>query len=62
MDNNWGEPNETSFGSGLDDQYAFELFYRLQLTKDLAVTPDVQEVAPSIVEIVKRKESGGLHP
>ena len=41
---NWGEPNEESFGSGLDDQYTFELFYRLQLTKEIAVTPDIQYV------------------
>jgi porin len=39
---NWGEPNEDSFGSGLDDQYTFEVFYRLQLTKQLAITPDIQ--------------------
>jgi porin len=39
---NWGEPNEAVFGSDLDDQYAFELFYRLQVTKELAITPDVQ--------------------
>ena len=30
------------FGSGLDDQYAFELFYRLQITRELAITPDIQ--------------------
>ncbi len=41
---NWGEPNEKSFGSGLDDQYTFELFYRLQLTKEIAITPDIQYV------------------
>jgi porin len=28
--------------SGLDDQYTAELFYRLQLTQNLAITPDVQ--------------------
>ncbi len=39
---NWGEPNDTVFGSGLDDQYSFELFYRLQITKELAITPDIQ--------------------
>lgn len=39
---NWGKPNEAVFGSGLDDQYAFELFYRLQVTKELAITPDIQ--------------------
>ena len=39
---NWGEPNETTFGPGLDDQYTAELFYRWQLTPQLAITPDVQ--------------------
>jgi len=39
---NWGKPNESSFGSGLRDQYAMELFYRWQLLGQLAVTPDVQ--------------------
>lgn len=39
---NWGEPNEDSFGSGLDDQYTFEVFYRFQLTEQLAITPDIQ--------------------
>ena len=35
---NWGRPP----GSGLDDQYTAEIFYRLQLTQNLALTPDVQ--------------------
>jgi porin len=39
---NWGKPNETVFGDELDDQYAFELFYRLQVTQELAITPDIQ--------------------
>lgn len=39
---NWGQPNETTFESGLDDQYSFEAFYRLQLARQLALTPDVQ--------------------
>ena len=39
---NWGQPNETVFGSGLDDQYTAELFYRIQVTKEIAITPDVQ--------------------
>jgi porin len=39
---NWGEPNNDLFGSGLDDQYAFEVYYRLQVTKELSITPDVQ--------------------
>jgi porin len=41
---NWGEPNEDSFGPGLDDQYTAELFYRVNLGKHLAVTPDVQAI------------------
>ena len=39
---NWGEPNESSFGDGLRDQYTYELFYRWQLGDQLAVTPDIQ--------------------
>ncbi|MCP4874641.1 MAG: carbohydrate porin, partial [Gammaproteobacteria bacterium] len=39
---NWGEPNSTVLGPGLDDQYAIEAFFRWQLSKELAVTPDVQ--------------------
>ena len=40
---NWGKPNETSFGD-LDDQYTTELFWRYQLTKELAVTPSIQYI------------------
>jgi len=39
---NWGEVNELSFGSGLDDQYTLELFYRWQLTPRFALTGDYQ--------------------
>ena len=39
---NWGQVNETTFGEGLDDQYTLELFYRIQLSERLAVTPDIQ--------------------
>jgi porin len=39
---NWGEVNEESFGSGLDDQYTAEMFYRWQTTKKLALTLDFQ--------------------
>ena len=39
---NWGHVNEDTFGSGLDDQYSFELFGRLQLTQKIQVTPDIQ--------------------
>ena len=40
---NWGRPNETSFGD-LDDQYTTELFWRYQLTTELAVTPTIQYI------------------
>jgi porin len=40
---NWGEPS-SDFGSGLDDQYTAELFYRVQLSENFAVTPDLQAV------------------
>jgi len=40
---NWGKPNETSFGD-LEDQYTTELFWRYQLTKELAVTPSIQYI------------------
>ncbi len=39
---NWGEVNEDTWGSGLDDQLTFEMFYYWQLTKVFALTPDVQ--------------------
>jgi porin len=39
---NWGKPNDEIFGSGLGDQYALEAYYRLQVTKELAITPDLQ--------------------
>jgi len=39
---NWGQPNDALFGSGLDDQYTFETYYRLQVTRELAITPSVQ--------------------
>ena len=39
---NWGRPNENTFGPGLSDQYALEIFYRMNLTEQLTITPDVQ--------------------
>ncbi len=39
---NWGEPNDDTFGPGLRDQYAIELFYRVPLGKSFAVTADTQ--------------------
>ena len=39
---NWGEPNEDTFGPGLDDQWAVELFYRVPILKRFALTLDTQ--------------------
>jgi porin len=39
---NWGQVNENTFQEGLDDQFTLELFYRLQLSSKVAITPDVQ--------------------
>jgi porin len=39
---NWGQPNEDSFGPGLDNQAVFEAYYRWQLTEQIAITPDIQ--------------------
>ncbi len=38
----WGEPNEDTWGPGLDDQYTAEFFYRWQVSKAFAITPDLQ--------------------
>jgi porin len=40
---NWGKPNQPSF-AGADDQYTAELFWRYQLTKELAMTPSIQYI------------------
>lgn len=41
---NWGQPNETTFGPGLDDQYALEVFYRISAGTRVALTADVQYI------------------
>ncbi len=41
---NWGRPNKDGFGPGLDDQWSFEVFYRWQIFRALAVTPSLQLV------------------
>lgn len=39
---NWGQPNESSFAPGLDDQITMETFYRFQITQQFALTPNIQ--------------------
>ena len=41
---NWGRPNESSWGPDLDKQHTLEVFYRIQLWKELAITPDIQYI------------------
>jgi len=41
---NRGEPNESTFEPGLRDQSSVELYYRIQLFKELAITPDLQYI------------------
>jgi porin len=40
---NWGKPNQISFEDA-DDQYTLELYWRYQLTKELAITPSIQYI------------------
>jgi porin len=51
---NWGEPNQTSF-EGADDQYTTELFWRYQLTNELAVTPSIQYIKDPAINIEEDK-------
>jgi porin len=39
---NWGKANEAVYGRGQENQKAIELFYRVQVTKEFAITPDIQ--------------------
>jgi porin len=41
---NWGEPNQDTWAPGLRDQYTGEIFYRWQISKAIAVTPDLQYI------------------
>jgi len=38
----WGEPSEDSFSPGLDDQYTAEVSYRITLSQNSVITPDLQ--------------------
>jgi porin len=41
---NWGRPNSDTFGVDLDNQLMSEVFYRVQLTKNFQITPNLQIV------------------
>jgi porin len=38
----WNKPSEETFGPGLSDEYALELSYRLQMSPNSTLLPDVQ--------------------
>ena len=40
----WGEVNESTWAEDLDDQLSMEVFYRLQLSSRIALTPTLQYV------------------
>jgi porin len=40
----WARPSEEKFGSGLDDEWALEASYRLQMSPNATLMPDVQLV------------------
>lgn len=42
----WGDP----WNAGLDSQYALEVFYRMQLTPQFALTPDVQVIVDPVTD------------
>jgi porin len=44
---NYGDPNADTFGSGRDDQWTAEVFYRWQVLRLVAVTPSVQWIVDS---------------
>ena len=41
---NWGEPSESTWAPDLKKQSSVELFYRIQVFKELAITPDLQYI------------------
>jgi len=41
---NWNEPNEDTFGPGLKNQTAVEVFSRLQVMQNFQLTPDIQYI------------------
>jgi porin len=41
---NWGRPNSDTFGVDLDNQLMSEVFYRVQLTENFQITPNLQIV------------------
>jgi porin len=40
----WARPSEETYGSGLDDEYALEASYRIQMSPNATIMPDLQLV------------------
>jgi len=38
----WAKPSKTTFGAGVDDEYVIETSYKVQLSPNLSLMPDVQ--------------------
>jgi porin len=41
---NWGRPNSATFGVDLNEQWISEVYYRIQLTENLKISPNLQMV------------------
>ena len=41
---NWGSPNSDTFGVDLDDQWISEVYFRIQVTENLRMSPNLQIV------------------
>lgn len=44
---NWGQPNDELFGDDLDDQYTIETYWRVQVSKEFSITPNIQLLVDS---------------
>ncbi|SFN47651.1 porin [Bizionia echini] len=42
---NWGQPNETTFATDLDDQFTSEIFFKWQVAHQVQITPSLQLIA-----------------
>jgi len=40
----WAEPSAETHGEGLDDEWVLETSYKVQITRNFSLTPDVQFV------------------